>query len=626
MAIERERGSALVIALLVAFILSLLGASFLMTAQAESRIAQNERLATEAFFAAEAGARVVQAWFDRPRLAEGFPDVAVVDRSLRQVLNEADPYNGAPVSGAPLYKQGVDLDGDSADDLFERPYRSPNGWLHALMGREDGPDMRISADAGGASDAFLTQLSATLFGPLAVAEGQRVRIRRIDVYAPPYVLSGSSWGRYGMATVKVVARVQKLNESGNETAVRAEQTVKVVLNEIPYKTPVFGPLHSCANLTFSDTLRAHWGAVTATGELHGYSGSSPNVPFSIPRGVPSGNTRSDRLWTSHPECVAEFANRVNSVTNPVPDPWLRLAFGGEILGAANPDFQPYPPSLPAAGCDPNGAAPPYWSCCDRSNLTQRQISVGCAVYDYDFWKNVAASGGHDVHYYVPVAGSQDPVKFEENGVAGNPRTFQEITADREGLFFFDTKDGHAPHDDNGDGVPENLTPEIVVSGSWRSSGFVYVNTIRFKSEGVSSPATSTLQAPGEPYLDANGDRQFEPGEAWINLGYPSSLGQSFRIDPSNTAQDDGTTGPSPVHNSRGPAIAAGVSFHGILYTSGVFEGTGSGLYYGSVIADRGIELPSPAPDFYWDAAIAGDWPPVGATLPRTTVTGWTREP
>ena len=85
MAEAHQCGSALVIAILIAVILTLLGVSFLMMAETENRIASNERHAAQALYAAEAGARAVRSWFDRPETGLGFPPPAVVDRSL-QVL------------------------------------------------------------------------------------------------------------------------------------------------------------------------------------------------------------------------------------------------------------------------------------------------------------------------------------------------------------------------------------------------------------------------------------------------------------------------------------------------------------------------------------------------------------
>ena len=64
---ERERGSALVIAVLVTVILTLLGVAFLLMGETENKIAENEKLSAQALYFGEAGVRVVKRWFDRPR-------------------------------------------------------------------------------------------------------------------------------------------------------------------------------------------------------------------------------------------------------------------------------------------------------------------------------------------------------------------------------------------------------------------------------------------------------------------------------------------------------------------------------------------------------------------------------
>src|SRR3989442_14886302 len=61
-----ERGSALLIAVLVMGILTLLGISYLMLAQTESQIAENELNAQQALFIAEAGAPPGRNWVKDP--------------------------------------------------------------------------------------------------------------------------------------------------------------------------------------------------------------------------------------------------------------------------------------------------------------------------------------------------------------------------------------------------------------------------------------------------------------------------------------------------------------------------------------------------------------------------------
>src|SRR3989441_10997161 len=87
-----EQGSALIIATLVTVILALLGLSYLMMAQTESTIAENERNAATAMYVAEAGTRLVVNWFNDPT-ATGYlvPTSAQVDQTLRVFDHDANP-------------------------------------------------------------------------------------------------------------------------------------------------------------------------------------------------------------------------------------------------------------------------------------------------------------------------------------------------------------------------------------------------------------------------------------------------------------------------------------------------------------------------------------------------------
>jgi hypothetical protein len=594
---RNESGSALVLALLVAFVLSLLGVSFLLMAQTESRIAGNERFAAQTLYVAEAGARMVHGWFERPGTAFGSPpdDPAIVIRN-REILDEDDPYGAGTVIG-PHYKEDIDVDGVTGTDLFVRPYR---GTLEdTLMGKESAPDMRIE------DPAFLEQLTTDLLGDFASTNATiRPRLERIDIYAPPYVPMGDNWLRHGIATVKVVAGMYRTGpmETGRKLA---EKTVVMVLNEVPYGTPVYGPIHTCGDLNLVGKLRAHWGAVTATGDVF-----FDTVDMeSIPRGLQPG-PRVDRLWTNDPAWIADFnANPPNEEISS--DPWLRLVSRGALIGGPDPDSdfecsppadepradlaleQPCPPQVPALGSGET------WTCCDHSGILQNQTLVGCPEYDYRFWKRLATSGVRGARYFVWVSGDE----FSENGV-GPTLSFSQIFATANGepaLYFFDTMDRRPPTDDTGDGTYDNLTPDIEVTGSWRARGFIYLNAENFRSDGLSHPPplTTLYQAPGEPIL--------ESGDAWIDLVYPTNTDDRFRF------------GGPPDWAPQGPAFNGTATFHGILYTSGTFVAVEGGIYYGSVIARSGATLNgavTPIAAYYWDPGIHDRWPPVGWDLPR----------
>ncbi len=590
-----ERGSALVIALLVAFILSLLGLSFMMMAQQESRIARNETVSAQALYAAEAGARTVRQWFDQPTTGMEFPLIAEVDRSLRGILDETDPLDPVDVQAAdgsptrPFYKQ-------TSNQLFERPYRG--GLEEMFLGFPGQPDIRIDDGGSVQAQAFLNQLSDTLFAAFpGVDSGLQARISRIDVYAPPYVEGAVEWNRYGIATVEVTARIY--DRAGNVGNVMAERQVRFVVGEVPYHTP-YGPIHSCGDLTFDGPFPAHWGTVTATGTVDPGTvlGNLDTVDQSVPRTIPAV-ARLDTLWAADGAAIDAFMIAADGTD--VPDPWLRVLAGGEIVTAPAGN-QPWPPASPPVAADP-------------SNRMQDLPSVSCPEFDYEFWKSLALSGSPGVHYYAYDTVADDG-RFREDGV-GPLRTFDGFTGGENGLHFFDTEDGRPPRDDDGDGEPDNLTPAVNVNLSWTSRGLIYLNAENLNMlGGVAAGANVTFNAPGEPYLDLDGDLQYSFGDTHVNLGYPTVvLGAAVPV------RNDGG-----FYDPAGPGISATASFHGIFFNSGAFSATGTGRFYGSVIARGGVALSPTSPDFYWDASIHGDWPPAALGLPRVYIESWRTRP
>jgi hypothetical protein len=617
--LSSERGSALVIAVLVSVILALLGISFLLMGETESRIALNEKRSAQALYAAEAGSRAVKRWFDYPGAALRFPSPAVVDRTQRMILDENDPYDSADVTPAdgvigsfPYYKQGVDRNGDGVDDLFDRPYRP--GMLHSLMGTSDGPDLRID-DEDALARTFLEDLTRTFLGDFpGEGGGIHARISRIDIYAPPYIQVGANWSRYGLATVKVVARLYK--SDGNGDRVIAEHEVEAVLGEAPYNGP-YGPLHSCADLTFTTQpdLTVHWGAMTAVGTMNIMD---PALRFRMPQSLPREEPAMphvDPLWNGASAAAFSTFKTVVEQGRLIDDPWFRIISGGWISGYPQIS-QPYPP---AGGSPPAACAAPHF-CNDDSNIIHGLPLVSCPGFDYDIWKLTAISGESDVRYFV-WSGADT---FRENG-AGPARSFQHWTAGEEGVYFFDTTNRQPPIDADGDGFLDNLTPAVTVTaGGWYFRGLIYLNAVEFKLDhSPAAQAGAVVSPPGEPFQDADQDGVYDSGEAWINLAYPTTSGT---INAQIEAVAD--TSGSPVRESRGPEIAdVPLSLEGIVYTNGRFEATGEGTVYGSVIARQGVAQEDasgtqPTPHIYWNESIAGDFPPPGWRLPRTVVTAW----
>ena len=619
-----ETGSAMVIALLVTVILTLLGISYLLMAETENRISENERLSDQALFTGEAGARMVKRWFDRPGKASNLinPPLAVIDRSLRQIDADGDPATtpvAADGSGSkPYYKQNIDLNGDSTDDVFHKPYR--DDLFNTLLGTEAGPDMRIDEDFSTAAKTFLENLSTRLLSGYPASNGSlQARITRIDVYAPPYVNVAGVWTRYGMGTVKVWARIYKDTPSGEE--VLAERMIKAVLNETPFPGP-FGPLHSCDDLSWNGDFTVKWGVSTAVSNSD-LANNHGKLWASLPRVVPPGE-RIDLLWGFDDD--AGFAAYKTAIEGEaVQDPWFRYLSGGPLADAPNGNPDPWAFVWDAI----SPLADQQWPNHDNnpqdgthSNVLQNQPMVTCPNFDYEVWKGIATSGGSDVHYYV---WSSDQ-SFKENGF-GTAQTFRAITDNAEGLYFFDTTDGIAPYDDGGDGEFDNLTPKITIQGgTWGVRGFVYLNSTDFQTKGVTGRA-ATFKMPGEPFQDKNQNGSWDVGEDWINLAYPTAnIDDAILAAAADDMADDGTTGSGiAVRNSNGPEVNGTASLWGILYTNGYWDAQGNATYYGSVISKSGIGEASPTagtPNLYWDEDIIKNWPPEDWDLPRVVITRW----
>jgi hypothetical protein len=625
---EGERGSALVIAILVIVILTLLGVSYVLMAETENRIAQNEKLSAQALYFAEGGARQVKRWFDRPystwNLAN--PPVSIVDRTLRQLDTDGAgpnvPFAQDGSSSAPRYKQGVDFNGDGNDDLFEKPYRGT--LAHTLLGTADGPDMRIDENYSSQAKTFLGVLSERLLSNFpAPGAGIRARITRIDIFAPPYLDIGGAWTRYGMGTVAVTAVIVR-NQGGTEQ-VLASRTIRAVLNETPYPGPS-GPLHSCSLLETNGDLEAFWGAVQAVGWADP-SNNHTKIPASLARDLPLTPKIDRLLYWNDDAMFAAYKDKIEDQSGglEIEDPWYRFMSAQAIN---NP-----PICGPATGVNDPQRCPFDWDGVSdlgaeqqplhtggvegsHSNVFQNTPVVTCPDFDYETWKAVATSGGSDVHYYAWDNGDA----FRENGF-GPARPIREIIDNQEGLFFFDTKDGAPPTDADNDGEYENLTPSIqIAGGTWGFRGFMYLNAEHFQSRGATG-RNATVTVPGEPFQDKDGDGMRDPGENWINLNFNDidDFGDTFRGD------DDDNFGGSVTYNAIGPTFTDTVNLWGILYSNGRVSPTGNARYFGSVIAKSGVGDTSPAAgtaEFYWDESILRDWPPASWDLPRVVITRW----
>jgi len=611
-----ERGSALLISVLVMVILTLLGISYLLLAQTENQIAENELNAQQALFVAEGGARLVINWFNDPT-GTGYqvPTASQVNRSIRWYDHDGNAGT-ATVKGVagdvakPIYRDGT-------DDLFEKAYRGNN--FVAFLGEEshaggdEGPDLRIDAAAGGTQAAFLTTVNNTLFSSYPSAN-RRARISRIDVFSPPIIDIGGQKVRFGIATVKVTAGVFLYPGTLQERQV-AQRVTKTVLAETPYPG-AFGPLTSCNYLSISGDLSVHWGTVESAGDFQFNTTALDNKMDS---GFPFANSLDPGFPNAHVS-GADLAAFLGAGDSSLEDPWFGSRAGGQILQSSGTPIgsvavQPYAFTCPTPGsasCTDN----------DHSNLFQNLgfSTIPCPDLDYSLWKRIALSGIKNANYYKYVSGGN----FQLNGSATAPlETAETATSGKTGLFFFDTANAQIPTDTNGDGLFDNLTADVTMTSGWSSAGFIFLNAASLSSSGLgNSPPTRTMNAPGEPWIESNGTGGWQTGETFLRLTYPTG-DPTAMPRPTFTKVSTLTAG----RVSRGPNVNGGVHMDGVIYQSGFWNAHGNGKFYGSVITKEGIidagGGPAGSPDIWFDSCLSeGCWPPPSLKLPRVIATSW----
>jgi hypothetical protein len=257
--LHRERGSALLVSLMVMVGLSLLGLGFVAITETESAIAINERNSAQAMFAAETGARAVVDFFQDSSWAKdrGLLPPNVLDFKTRRVF----PHDTSMTS---YYKSNVLV------DLFDKPFKG-NNYQDKFYGDGDRnpptADIWIYYGKNTASDDYLDLLNAALFVPDTVHR-ESVRISDIRVYAPP--IPGDTQNvngfwmetqpRYGVATVRVTA--QKMVGDN----VVAERVVKTVVAETPFPT-VDGAIETSGTLVGQGSFEVYWGKVLSEKDI-----------------------------------------------------------------------------------------------------------------------------------------------------------------------------------------------------------------------------------------------------------------------------------------------------------------------------------------------------------------------
>ena len=494
---RRERGSALVLTLMVMVIMTFFGISFLMISETENQISVADRDARQVLYMATAGSKLVESWFNIPDSAYNpfVPDRSECD--LDERVGDSD-YDGVTDIDVPNNGVGQRYRGGTSTGtyrLFDKPFRG--AVRDTFWGTFNNPDILIENDLD-VDGEFLDDVSA-LFNTDNSPTLEGVHLSEIRIYAPPY--DEDLQQRFGICTATITAA--KVIERGGVRRRVAERTVSVVFQEMPFPAPG-AAIESANDIDVSGNFGVYWGGAFTETDTSLQSGSNFPGP-SIPR----ENTSRFRWADFAPNAVdldavtpgtqnVLWALLTEDAGGPfgVKDPWLFFRANGSIAEAPNANDQPWPFDITVGIED------------DKSIFFQNQTYVFPEL-DYDFWKQYTQMRMRNASYYK-YAGAGPLFQRNGVGIAEDMEYWTNTTRPHvdAGIFFFDSMNSLNPQDGSG-GV---LVPDIKLNSStvdpneFLMEGVIYTNAALIDSSGISGKAVTTrVNMPAEPFLDTGID-------------------------------------------------------------------------------------------------------------------------
>lgn len=565
-----QRGSALLVSLMILVGLTLLGLAFVAVTQTESAISVTQKNYTQALQVAEAGALRVVDWFQNPDWA---------DRQGLLPPNRAE-FKVERKLNSPVYENYYKP--SATDLLFDKPFRTGD-LNHRLYGHESNPDVWINQTtaervqtATGASNDFLTLFNIRLFNTntslSTMDNNEGGVVTDIRVYAPPVenatLNTEEGWDasdsgaasdaqgfyeggtRFGIATIRVTATkfdppctAFPCTGSGINRRVVSTRTVKVTIAEWPFPGPQ-GPVQTNANLNTTGNIQVHWGKTTSNGNMT-MAKTYAGIPWADAwdmvhwehgydsKVYPSGYTPDwPRVGTALEKDNANFLLEI--VGQAYPDPWWQMRARGSLNIKANIEPTPYDYKYGDEPDDSTVNRSNWFQFQDQNARPDRQ-NVLFPRIDYNFWKQLAITADDEpnIYYLRWVSGDTFQDKF------GRQRTFRQwvdTTATPPagtgpksvpGFYFFDTQNQLNPQNGQG-GV---LTPAIdIQGGTMQAKGFIYVNSAGFGTKGVGG-VTEWVNMPGEPYRDIGFPEVEESSASADYKGYKRAPSAGSPCDP-----------------------------------------------------------------------------------------------
>jgi len=500
-AAKPQKGSALLVSLMIIVGLSMLGLGFVAISETESAISVNETYGIQTQAAAEAGARMAIEWFQDPTWALG-NTAGAPTRNAAPIM----PLNVAAVKttrylgedpAAPEYT-GV-YKASASTVLFDRPYK-PNH-EDRFYGIEENADVIIDTST---APAIIDNINVFLFGSATA----NPRITSIRVYAPP--ISGGSlythgatgtqfWSggtRYGVATISCTAS----RFAADGVTASGSRKVRIIVGEFPTPVPA-GPLQSAVgNISYSGSSNIHWGWIQAAGTLTDTKNVS-SIPWANPYEIVHFERGYDtQVWPIQTGSAYDGRNYLNEVVGRTyGDPWFALRATGDVTNATTA----YQFQFVENWNDPRYSNFEF----QDAFVYPTKKRIVFPKIEYAFWKKVALQGrGTKGIYYFKYDAATQGFKRNGAGTAHSAAWWVNAIGDANlggGFYFFDTTDGSNPQ---GDATPA-LTPDL----NWSSGdvgdpflmrGFIYFNAGDFRTTGLGNAAPEALyKMPGEPFRD-----------------------------------------------------------------------------------------------------------------------------
>lgn len=526
---RNDRGSALLVSLMVMVGLSLLGLGFVAISETESAISVNERNYTQTLHVAEAGARTVAQWFNDPEWALDNELMPANTNGIKQARQNSAI---SATDNERFYKFSL-----SSDLLCDIPYNRPEDKFYGVDG--DSADIVINSTTAA---TFLNRFNELLFTD--TEEGGRVV--EIRIYGPPVVagtittVSGRRYWdndvgtRYGLATIAVTA--EKTKDGTATGAVVSRRTVRIVVAEFPLPG-ADGPLQSGEGTGTTGNFRVHWGKAISNQEIE-----VKRLHTSLPWISAWSTIPYERGYA--PEHAVGTDNYLSElIGKQFEDPWFWVSARGTATAPAG--------SPATSGTDQ------LWLYSSPNNV---ENAVGTSGYSghfqnqdqdlfptrrntiftrpvYDVWKQIALAGaGQQGVYYL--RWNEDTSEWYD--MLGDSRTFAEWVnvedGGEEGYFFFDTTTGANPQNADGTTNTGILAPGVSLNSEdgnpFLMRGFFYLNIASFGTSGIQSGGRYN-NAPGEPFRDV-GYQKVDPDTMQLQCDDPGGGSAAVDCDSSAT--------------------------------------------------------------------------------------------